>query len=366
MKMKHSLFVFVLAAITLSCKKTPAPPATKAIAYLAGAIPSGNFTTRACYWKDSALVLMDPVLPPSDQSYQATAIAQIGSTVYTCGYRTHNLTGENKVCFWANGKEFAADDQGLPTYPGIPTGMFAAGNTLYIVGELQFAGQPVKPFYWVNRTTFEVQDVVSTKGASSVSGIYVADGKLYLSGYSAAENDVAKPCYWQNNVRVMLPMPANILDASASDIIVVDGVIHVCGNGSDDLGRSVPLYWRNGVLTALDLPGDLPQGMANSIDIFEGDVYIAGANGGTGSDPVACYWKNGQFNALSKIDGGFGSAATSIKVTKNLVYVAGNADIRTVFYPCIWKNGVLSMPQLPAAPGYTGIYGKAGKMIFGR
>ncbi|WP_295122746.1 hypothetical protein [uncultured Chitinophaga sp.] len=366
--MKHCLSAFVLAALMISCQKNPPPqpPATPATTYIAGAFPNGDFTTRACYWKDSVLVPMDPALPAPEQSYLATGIAQIGTTIYTCGYRTHTQTGENKIVFWANGKEFPIDEHGLPVYPGIPNDLFAVGNTLYMVGELQIAGQPAKPFFWTNKNTWEIDDVLSSKNASSATSGCVADNKLYISGYSAGEDDLALPCYWVAGVRTMLPMPTGVLTATASGIVVVNGVVHICGTGTNDIGRNVPLYWKDGKLSSLNIPGSAPQGLANSIDVLEGDVYIAGAEAGSGTDVIACFWKNGQLNKLSKIEGGFGSKATAIRVTKGLVYVAGNADLRTAFYPVIWKNGVMSKPQLPASPGYTGIYGVATKMILSK
>ena len=130
-------------------------------------------------------------------------------------------------------------------------------------------------------------------------------------------------------------------DQSATCTVTVEPNVYVVGHSSSDYSVRKGLLWKNGV------PTPLPFKDAYSVFVSEGDVYVTGLYLDENNVAIPAFWKNGEITLLEIPAGESrnGIKTSSVFVSGGDVYVAGFRANSATF---LWKNG---HPELLATTG---------------
>ena len=223
----------------------------------------------------------------NDANVQTTAIFVDGTDVYIGGTTQYPLKwtvpyttptapypiAGNIATWWKNGIAANLPD---PAYIGTAYGYGTSSHDEYVSG-IAIDLPPLAPY-----------DTASNGGVENVTnttGIFVAGNDVYVCGWQASATGASQPIYWKNGVP--LPLFNTGEHGLTAGIFVTGNDVYVTGDiASPSVGHAV--YWKNGVATTLS---SNPSG-GNAIVVSGSNVYVAGYETINGVY-YATWWKNG-------------------------------------------------------------------------
>ncbi|MEJ8819740.1 PKD domain-containing protein [Lacibacter sp. H407] len=316
------LFVIIIAAIAVSCKKKYSCLECNSIIT--------NKPPVACAGNDQTTTLpVNMVL--LDGSCSTDPDSKIVSYLWTkiAGPSSYNITNPTIVQTQVNN---LAEGTFLFQLKITDAGGLSSMDTIQIIVNKQIDTPQVNiyisgddngmPVYWRNGQVVRLGSLTNSIARS----IALVGNDVYVVGDQSDMNPYSKVKYWKNGQEVLLPEPVG---SSANSIAIEGNDVYIAGwqwSGS----KFVAMYWKNGQPIALT--NGLTNAEATSITVVGANVYVAGQENG-----VAKYWKN--FQPVTLTDGSQQAYANSIAVVGNDVYVAGSESNGTAHVAKYWKNG---------------------------
>lgn len=363
MNLNKIIYLFLGAALFISCNKNPAPnpsptpvdtlpivisPSVSPIIYVGGdtTIGSGR-TSIPVFWKNGNATILSNSIGLSN----IKSLVLNGSDIYCL--LTYGAAG---IAYWKNNIRID-----ITIDPSIinPTAnsLTVSGNNAYLSGNAGAPGTNTNniPVYWKNN---EIAIHLAPIGGSISTSIFANGNDVYVTGQTIDPSCMNfcpnTAIYWKNGLMVHLPaVPAFVqlmpTSSIANALVVVGSDVYVAGIILPFASNSFATYWKNGVQMPLTSSNT---SIANSIVVSGTDVYVTGGIIGSNNLTEAVYWKNGvpvyltNSTALRQ-----NCLARSIAINGNDVYVAGNIGEYGATY---WKNGV-AVP-LVNANGYGHAY----------
>ncbi|OHD23912.1 MAG: hypothetical protein A2Y38_24745 [Spirochaetes bacterium GWB1_59_5] len=225
-----------------------------------------------------------------------------------------------------------------PTAPETPKLVLAG----YVIDELgQYtAGQ------WVDGQW----QAISGETDTFANTIVEHDGAIYAAGYTLTIGNTRTACMWIDGEQQPLPLPENAQDSIAKDICVINDHVLVAGYYSYTVtieGYSTTKrdcgYWIDGSWQPATVPAGVARCYANGLAELNGSILMCGYSGSS-----AFLWTDGICTELERPDGYTYIAATQILVDDENVYCAGFLiDSSNYCKPCVWKNGIIEVYEVP-------------------
>ena len=192
-----------------------------------------------------------------DYSEYVSGILVAGTDVYVAGGSHQYVQGVDSSFqfskFWKNGvavnltKGLVDSSRGQVTGYPVTTGIFVAGNDVYVAGSLTGTAAAAA-LYWKNGTALLLGQSGFPSGASSV---FVAGSDVYVAGF-VDSNATSYATYWKNGAKVTLG--PNSRGGVASAITVFGQDVYVAGSETVN-DTTYVTYWKNGVATHLGTNG---------------------------------------------------------------------------------------------------------------
>ena len=269
------------------------------------------------------------VTPQSDDAPIDIAVKQNGLKIYLGG------DDNNNAAYWLNGEKVQVCDSSIAEASAV-TGIYATkeGN-VSVVGRTGTINS--KGFYWDQVRGFNTLNLKEDSSGTAFS-VFVdeATGDIYFTDHegwlvSAYETTyVAR--YWKNFV------PTNLTEeglvSHAGDIICKDGNLYIMvQEGGDNY------YLKNGEKVMLET-GFSEEIFPAAMCVVGDDVYIGGYYD-TGTVFSPCYWKNGKITILASDESAqpYGIAVDD----QGNVYLAGSYGAGLVRAAAYWKNDDMTL-----------------------
>lgn len=288
-----------------------------------------SYATRACYWKNGELHLLD--ISTNIYGSEVFQLIMVHEQLYGVG--VYPDVSRN-YGYWLN------DDYIELTRNGEickASSIFVYENNLYITGSVwDEVNDTKKACYWINDNFHYILDAT---GYSSGRRIFVYKGSVFILGYYTDSMNTRHHCYWVDGV--CHEIGDEKLYPEVTDIYVNSSGIYIAGIQKNYNGVNIACYWKNDIKH--DLGNGVTDSCSNAIVITDNnDVYNVGSYDDENDLPKACYWKNDeQYNletgCISTIQF---SMATSITQKNNNIYMGGVYGCDSKITTCYWKNGV--------------------------
>lgn len=201
---------------------------------------------KAKYWVNGT----EHILTDGTLNADANSIYASGTNVYVAGFHVkvrENSSSTERATIWINNTENNLSDQGNRSYA---QSVFVSGNDVYVAGNdrtpyIPATGVGNKPqaTYWKNGVPTYLNSSVNRIGYAT--GIFVAGDDVYVCGYEENESAIMIAKYWKNGVAVDLgPGYTSGIFVKGTDVYV---------SGYEGIAPSQAKYWKNG--NAITLTG---------------------------------------------------------------------------------------------------------------
>jgi hypothetical protein len=276
-----------------------------------------------CYWKNGDRIDLDlMLLTKNADGGVAYSIFVDGDKIYVCGATSCyiDLWNINIVpCLWKNGvrTDLGPISESEDLCWGYAKSISVTANDVYVCGGWwQGYGEIYAPWYWKNGVRYDLpahSQADKTEGGIANS-IFAAGNDVYIAGelhYDTFYDEPwsrAAPGIWKNGELTILSRhePSLVPSGLAYSIAVSGSDVYAVGatNGSE---YYIPCYWKNGERTDLSFREEAGGGRGYAIQLSGNDIYVAGCNWMRNGDYhtafMPCYWKNGARTELSQGNG---------------------------------------------------------------
>ncbi|HUB60037.1 MAG TPA: hypothetical protein VL978_05020 [Puia sp.] len=179
-------------------------------------------------------------------------------------------------------------------YEDYVNGIFVSGSDVYVSGGTSYQSA-AHARYWKNGVPVDLAGSLNYAGPNNTSGypqstgIFVAGNDVYVSGLQQTAENWPVAIYWKNGLPVFLSTDS--LSGSVANAVFVAGSDVYAAGWQNVNNYSRAMLWKNG--TATSLTGNDTSSEATSVIVWGNDVYVTGFCWVAPDNYVATYWKNG-------------------------------------------------------------------------